>query len=196
MDKYVLCEQFVSIQGEGRQAGRKAFFIRMWGCNKTCSFCDSPKHTKQSFRYEKTVEELVADFIAAETSLVVITGGEPTLQKLNPLIEALQAEGAFVQIETNGFKLLNASAADFITLSPKDDALIADHSIREVKLPYPCSKKLIEFYCQHFPEVYITPINGATELDKDNVAAAVVEVLRGHGQLRLNTQLHKVWGVE
>lgn len=95
---YAITEVFETIQGEGIFSGRPALFIRLAGCNLRCFYCD----TEYGVNSAREIFELVALFKEAKAGLVVITGGEPFRQNIVPLVEALHAAGAVVQIETNG----------------------------------------------------------------------------------------------
>ncbi len=102
-------EHFHSIQSEGYHAGRSAYFIRLYGCNLKCDFgngmlCDEPLHTKPDEITSYTTANL-ADL--AKGDFVVITGGEPSLNNINPLIKALQEKGIYVAVETNGYNYDN-----------------------------------------------------------------------------------------
>lgn len=104
-----------TVQGEGPSAGRRCAFLRLTGCNLTCSWCDTPYtwdwEGRNGTRYDKakeTNEMSVYDVHHALTSLgvrlFVISGGEPMMQQANlrPLLDRLMASGAEVEIETNG----------------------------------------------------------------------------------------------
>ncbi len=121
-------EIFVSIQGEGRYIGQPSIFVRMSGCNLRCKWGDTPCDTAYT-SWEATGEMLdIATVMARVSELhndhshvdhLVITGGEPMLQpKLPILVEAIQAAGFFVTIETNGTRYVELGA-EFISLSPK-----------------------------------------------------------------------------
>jgi len=73
-------EIFYSIQGEGQQAGMSAWFIRFSGCNLRCSFCDSAYAFEEG--KEMSIESIVDSVPANICNNVVITGGEPLLQKI------------------------------------------------------------------------------------------------------------------
>jgi organic radical activating enzyme len=98
-----------TVQGEGPSIGRRAAFIRMSGCNLTCSWCDTP-YTWDTTRYDlgresswRTVDDLVAWALEGSEPLVVLTGGEPLLQSASgELAERLCAAGRSVEFETNG----------------------------------------------------------------------------------------------
>lgn len=127
---FKVCEVFFSIQGEGRYAGCPAVFIRLWGCNLNCSFCDEPLHKdKTKIIFEGTTEELVEFALselpkqAKQTPLIVITGGEPSLYNVNALVSPLRKgfnENVKVCVETNGYNLSNMYKVDLITFSPKN----------------------------------------------------------------------------
>lgn len=121
-----IIEIFESIQGEGRYLGVPAIFIRTAGCNLACPFCD----TKHSWDGTETGFAMSAIDIVNlirknnyHAPLVVITGGEPCLQKdLIEVIANLKRElGVIIAIETNG-TLPTPPNADWITCSPKPDA--------------------------------------------------------------------------
>jgi 7-carboxy-7-deazaguanine synthase len=115
-----------TIQGEGRNAGQLASFLRLSGCNLSCSWCDSAytwdwsryRHAEESTSY--TVDD-VADALDALPGRIVITGGEPLLQHvgLADLIHLLP--GRKFDVETNGTRPLGMTTRlwDTITCSPK-----------------------------------------------------------------------------
>ena len=73
--KYRLRSIFSSLQGEGRNTGRPATFIRFAGCNLNCPWCDTRKHTKEML----ALHEIVAKVKRLDNRMVVVTGGEPTI---------------------------------------------------------------------------------------------------------------------
>ena len=89
-------EIFHSIQGEGPFSGHPATFFRLGGCNLQCTWCDTD-YTNDLM--QMTVEDLVKQ---GQSYLIVITGGEPFVQNIAPLVRALLRNGHRVQIETNG----------------------------------------------------------------------------------------------
>jgi len=83
-----LAEIFYSVQGEGTWTGTPAVFVRLAGCNLSCSFCD----TDYSLKFIASVDEVVARVRAegGDCPMVILTGGEPLAQAGTPaLIEAL-----------------------------------------------------------------------------------------------------------
>lgn len=100
-------EIFYTLQGEGPFTGRPCTFIRLAGCNLRCHFCDtqfdSGWDNAQSIPHILKAMDFEGAFTASKHELVVITGGEPLIQNLLPLIQALLTSGTkVVQIETAG----------------------------------------------------------------------------------------------
>jgi 7-carboxy-7-deazaguanine synthase len=94
----------VSLQGEGPYAGARSLFLRLAGCNLRCPFCDTKYAWSTEGAERLGVEEVVAIVEEERPALVVVTGGEPLLQRrpLGLLVSALTRLGHRVQVETNG----------------------------------------------------------------------------------------------
>ncbi|WP_462203264.1 7-carboxy-7-deazaguanine synthase QueE [Frankia sp. CcWB3] len=119
-----------TFQGEGVTAGQRAVFLRLSGCNLTCSFCDEP-HTWDWRRFDRSehseairARALVDWLLAQPAERVVVTGGESLLQqrRLVPLVAELHRAGRRVEIETNGTVVPAddlVAAIDRFTISPK-----------------------------------------------------------------------------
>lgn len=96
-----VAEVFKSIQGEGIYQGVKQVFVRFFGCNLKCGFCD----TKLDCYREKTALELIDEIESfGSCHSLSITGGEPLLQAdfLKGLLKDLKKRGQKVYLETNG----------------------------------------------------------------------------------------------
>lgn len=121
--KYPIVEIFDSIQGEGCHLGKTATFVRFAGCNLSCPWCDTEWNKAKEML---TLEELISR-INFDMSMVVFTGGEPTLQKLEPIFEAIQKmhPGHLMAMETNGTYDTSALQSKFtnlwVTCSPKPE---------------------------------------------------------------------------
>jgi 7-carboxy-7-deazaguanine synthase len=127
---YQVNELFTSPQGEGFWTGRLSTFIRLQGCTVGCPWCDSgpladlqkgrqtngmTRNTWGKGGVRMTLSEIVGQ---VNTYHVVITGGEPTLYNLDPLLERLIHN--YTQIETSGQNNLKGSyEPDWLTWSPK-----------------------------------------------------------------------------
>ena len=97
-----LDEVFASIQGESTDAGLPCVFVRLFGCNVGCSFCDQPQDPKNRTRI--SIGNLVNKILKYHIDYICITGGEPMLQwnALYPVILELISFGKRVSIETSG----------------------------------------------------------------------------------------------
>lgn len=114
-----ISETFASIQGEGTLAGVPSFFIRTSGCNLRCAWCDTPYTSWRPEGRRRTVGELVAEASAAGLRHVVVTGGEPLLQReIGALTAGLVAAGLHVTVETAG-TLAPEFRCSLLSASPK-----------------------------------------------------------------------------
>lgn len=96
-----LDEVFLSIQGESSDAGKPCVFVRLYGCNLKCSFCDQPQDNKPKKKI--SVEKLISKIRDFHVPNVCITGGEPLLQsEIYSVIYELVNLNYTVSIETNG----------------------------------------------------------------------------------------------
>ncbi len=97
-----ICEIFHSIQGETTYSGLPCVFVRTSGCNLRCSYCD----TKYAYEggIETSVDEILVQVRSYRCSLVMITGGEPLVQRdaVNSLIDSLLRDEYKILLETNG----------------------------------------------------------------------------------------------
>lgn len=128
MKKYGVKEVFGTLQGEGAQAGSPAVFFRFAGCNlgyAVCPWCDTD-WAKADFTLDrdeavrKVNEVAVATFgRTGKGLLVVVTGGEPSLQFDSALADGLRAEGYRIAMESNGSRAIDRTLVDWLTVSPK-----------------------------------------------------------------------------
>lgn len=103
-------EIFASIQGEGANAGTPSTFVRLALCNLRCAWCDTAytwdweRFDRAAQTLESTVDAVLERVAALPPRNIVITGGEPLLQRhaLAPLAAALRARGYRIEVETNG----------------------------------------------------------------------------------------------
>ena len=117
-------ELFLSWQGEGIHMGRRAFFIRTYGCPVQCDFCDSagtwhPDH-RPAFVKRFSTEQLVQQVVLSGASICIVTGGEPAIHPLREFAQGLAFKGIAFHIETSGAVARRESyVPEWTTLSPK-----------------------------------------------------------------------------
>lgn len=115
-----------TIQGEGAEAGRPCYFVRLGGCDYRCSWCDT-MYAVDPIQVRAAAEHLdvrqiagrVAD-LAGRAEWVVISGGNPALHELGGLVDELHAQGLKVAVETQGSVWRDwLGRVDRLTVSPK-----------------------------------------------------------------------------
>ena len=207
---YSVKEIFLTLQGEGGQAGRAAVFCRFAGCNlwsgreadradAVCRFCDTEFVGTDGAGGGKfaSPEALAAAVAAAwrgpaQGKLAVLTGGEPLLQLDPPLVEALHAEGFSIALEING-TLPAPSGLDWICVSPKAGAPLALVSGQELKLVYPqAGLDPADFERLAFERFSLQPMDGP---DREAATRAAIAYCLEHPRWRLSLQTHKYLGI-
>lgn len=118
---YYISEVFYSLQGEGLLQGIPVIFIRLAGCNLMCGFCD----TKYAWGKgkKKDLREIIKEIEKYPANWVCITGGEPFLQELSPLLDSLKKRKYNVSVETNG-TIWQDIKPDWLTVSPKREGCL------------------------------------------------------------------------
>lgn len=190
-------EIFYSLQGEGLQAGTPAVFVRLSGCNLRCPFCD----TQHASGREMDEAEVVAEVRRHAAGLVVLTGGEPSLQLGASLVDALHAAGRTVAVETNGTRPL-PEGVDWVTLSPKDPWLGPEAApvlteADELKLVFDGSFEPLAYRHIHIRHGrLLQPCDtGDAARNADLVRRAVAYCL-AHPEWRLSLQIHKLLNIK
>ena len=89
-ENYPIMEHFFTIQGEGTYSGRAGYFIRIAGCDVGCVWCDVKESWDKDLHTSMTTNEIIEKVAESKTDFVVITGGEPAMYNLNPLVEPLK----------------------------------------------------------------------------------------------------------
>ncbi len=208
---YSVKEMFLTLQGEGVQAGSTAVFLRFAGCNlwtgferdrarAVCQFCDTDFVGTDGLNGGKftTASKLAAAALALwpatdqKNRLIVCTGGEPLLQLDTPLITALHAVGFRIAIESNG-TIAAPAGIDWICISPKSDAPLNQSSGDELKLVFPQALARPErFEGLAFRHFLLQPMDGPDQAHNTELA---IQYCLAHPQWRLSLQTHKMIGI-
>ena len=113
-------EIFYSLQGEGFLAGVPSVFIRLAGCPLRCRWCDTKYAWDAAAGEEHSTAEIVDKVTHWRFRHIVITGGEPMIQKdLPQLARELKAAGRHITIETAGIAYIPDMPCDLMSISPK-----------------------------------------------------------------------------
>lgn len=200
-------EIFYSLQGEGRNTGRAAVFIRFAGCNLRCSFCDTEF---DSYR-EMSAEEIVDAISVWPSRFVVLTGGEPTLQVDDAFVDLLHQHGYEVAMESNGTRPAPRNL-DWLTVSPKDwwkasGGWWTEHRsrINEVKIVFD-EDTPARLSSTHNPQLIIQnskpitlyslqPCDTGDAERNARILHLCIEYIKQHPQWRLSLQTHKLVGI-
>ncbi|RYD59615.1 MAG: 7-carboxy-7-deazaguanine synthase [Sphingomonadales bacterium] len=207
---YAVKEMFLTLQGEGVNAGARAVFVRFAGCNlwsgreqdrasAVCKFCDTDFVGTDGLGGGKFADaELLAQAVeghwgaGTERRFVVLTGGEPMLQVDGGLIDALHARGFRIAIESNG-TLPAHPRIDWVCISPKAGSHVVQRSGDELKLVWPqpgTDLEAIEGW--DFGHFLIQPMDDAHA--QANVDAALALAMQ-RPKWRLTLQTHKLLGL-
>jgi 7-carboxy-7-deazaguanine synthase len=207
---YAVKEAFLTLQGEGVQAGSRAVFVRFAGCNlwsgreqdrasAQCNFCDTEFVGTDGEGGGKFADaEALADHVAglwgrgAEERLAVVTGGEPMLQLDRALVDALHDRGFRVAVETNG-TLPAVAGLDWICVSPKAGTQVVQRSGDELKLVWPqAGIDPAELEGWDFGHFLVQPMDCA---DRQGAMKAAIALAMERPKWRLSLQAHKVVGL-
>lgn len=178
---------FYSLQGEGRNTGRAAVFVRFSGCNLRCSFCDTDFN-----HYEELSDEDILQRIAIYPSrFVVLTGGEPSLQVDSHLVDLLHAGGYEIAIETNGTHPI-AEGIDWITCSPKGNTVISH--CNELKCIFEETTTAPDDHNIEADYRYLQPCDVGDAKRNAAILKACFDYILAHPEWRLSLQTHKLVG--
>lgn len=201
--KYRVKELFWTVQGEGRNAGTPAIFVRFSGCNQwtgleadrekglaDCArWCDTQFHDGEWIEHRQLVSDIAAH--REQARLVVFTGGEPALQLTAELLRDVAALGLRCAVETNGTVPL-PQAPCWVTVSPKGGKHpLAIRGGDELKVIYP-QRGVQPADVEHlqFDHFYLQPRDNTPENTR-----ACMDYIRQHPQWNLSVQVHKYIGV-
>jgi len=207
---YAVKEMFLTLQGEGVNAGARAVFVRFAGCNlwsgreqdratAVCRFCDTDFVGTDGLGGGKFAD--AAALVAAveghwgagtERRLVVVTGGEPMLQVDHAFVDALHAAGFRIAIESNGTLPVHPGI-DWVCISPKAGSEVVQRSGDELKLVWPqAGIELDAVERWDFAHHLLQPLDDpAADANRE----ACVEMVLARPRWRLSLQTHKLLGL-
>ena len=208
---YAVKEIFYTLQGEGAQTGRAAVFCRFAGCNlwsgreadraeAICRFCDTDFADTNGpgggkFASAAELAAAVAEKWPAGARgkpFVVCTGGEPLLQLDAKLIEELHRRGFEIAVESNG-TIAAPEGIDWLCVSPKAGAKLAQKAGDELKLVYPQAGAEPDLFEElPFRHHFLQPMDGP---ERDANTRLALRYCMEHPAWRLSLQTHKVLGI-
>lgn len=189
-----VAESFYSIQGEGANTGKAAWFVRLAGCNVRCPWCDSPATWDARRHPLRTIDSIVSEIACSPAVNVVITGGEPLLHPLEPLCAELRERGYRIYLETSGTSPLRGDF-DWICVSPKKHC----PPLREVLAKADELKVVIgESTDTEWAESVRKSVGAGCVLmmqpewgRRQSASRLIVEYVKAHPEWRISLQTHK-----
>jgi 7-carboxy-7-deazaguanine synthase len=207
---YAVKEMFLTLQGEGVQAGRRAVFVRFAGCNlwsgreadrstAVCRFCDTDfvgTDGAGGGRFEDAdgLADAAVRFWGDGRALryIVLTGGEPMLQIDDALVAALHGRDFEIGVESNG-TIAAHPGIDWLCISPKAGSEVVQRSGNELKLVWPqLGSDIDDMEHWAFDHLLVQPMDCA---DGQAARDAAIALVMARPKWRLTTQAHKVLGL-
>ncbi len=195
-----IVEIFKSIQGEGHNFGKEVIFIRLGNCNLKCSWCDTEWNKYKEF----TIQEILNEISKYKCKNVIITGGEPTINNLTPLLIELKNKGYWIAIETNGTNNIDYTYIDYIATSPKfiyGSNIVKLKEANEVRIVVDTDNKM-DFitFCINIKnkikakKYFLSPVEIEGEFKNLELLGEIKQELekRGAGEWEISIQLHKL----
>ena len=210
-NKYKVNEIFLSIDGEGYRTGLPVVFIRLYGCNLNCSYCDTRYSCEQQEYKEMSLYDILAQVLSYGVPRVTLTGGEPLIHPgVKDLIVSLVANDIEVNIETNGavdldeFIEFKYNSKVIFTMDYKCKSSGMEEKMVLSNLVFLQPKDVIKFVVSNYNEmeemeyileaskckaqVYVSPVFGAIE------PSELVEYILDNklNNVKVQVQLHKI----
>lgn len=194
IEKLPVMEEFLSVQGEGANAGKVAYFIRLAGCDVGCSWCDVKESWDRELHPLKAIDQIVKGALDSGVKNVVITGGEPTMYPLESLTIELKKYGLNTWLETSGAHSISG-IWDWICLSPKKfkdplaESLMLAHELKVVVL----NKSDILWGETMVPKLSSNcRLLFQPEWDKrEKASELIIEYVKKHPEWQVSLQTHK-----
>ena len=210
-NKYKVNEIFLSIDGEGYRTGLPVVFIRLYGCNLNCSYCDTRYSCEQQEYKEMSLYDILAQVLSYGVPRVTLTGGEPLIHPgVKDLIVSLVANDIEVNIETNGavdldeFIEFKYNSKVVFTMDYKCKSSGMEDKMILSNLEFLQPKDVIKFVVSNYNEMakmefilesskckaqpYVSPVFGAIE-PKELVDYVLDNKLNN---VKVQVQLHKI----
>ena len=191
-------EHFFTIQGEGKYSGKAAYFIRIAGCDVGCVWCDVKESWDKEQHALLSISEIIENVVKSNANFVVLTGGEPAMYDLRPLVDQLKSLGIMVAIETSGCYPLKGEV-DWYCFSPKkfkapcDEAYIKANELKVI-VSHPSD---LDWATKHALKVstncqlYLQPEWSKSE----KLLPLIIEFVKSNQQWKISLQTHKFMNI-
>lgn len=193
-----LMEEFYTIQGEGYNTGKAAYFIRIGGCDVGCHWCDVKESWDANIHPLTSADTILEHVLESKTPAVVVTGGEPLIYNLDYLTSLLKQHHIETYIETSGAYPLSGTW-DWICLSPKKTMLPKEDNYTQAH-----ELKIIVFNKHDFiwAEEQAKKVSKKCHLylqpewsKRDALMPEIVEYIKENPQWMVSLQTHKYMNI-
>ena len=191
-------EHFFTIQGEGKYSGKAAYFIRIAGCDVGCVWCDIKESWDKEQHALLSISEIIENVVKSNANFVVLTGGEPAMYDLRPLVDQLKSLGIMVAIETSGCYPLKGEV-DWYCFSPKkfkapcDEAYIKANELKVI-VSHPSD---LDWATKHALKVstncqlYLQPEWSKSE----KLLPLIIDFVKSNQRWKISLQTHKFMNI-
>lgn len=193
-----IMESFYTIQGEGYNTGKAAYFIRLGGCDVGCVWCDVKESWDANAHPKVEIKKIVKDALKYSSRFAVITGGEPLMHNLTFLCDELHTHHFKIAIETSGAYPLTGKF-DWICVSPHkfkyplpsllkvaDELKVIVYNKSDFKWAEQNAKQ-VKVSCKLFLQPEYGKFN--------KVMPLIIDYVKQHPQWQISLQSHKVMNV-
>lgn len=193
-----LVESFYTIQGEGFNTGKAAYFIRLGGCDVGCKWCDSKEAWDPSKFPPVNIKTIISEAVKLPAKSIVITGGEPLKYPLDPLCDGIKSHGLEIFLETSGTEKMSGRF-DWVCLSPKKNKTPLKENYQyadelKVIIEHPddfdwaeANSKQVGKNCK----LYMQPEWSRSK----EVLPAIIEYVKAHPKWSISLQTHKFMNI-
>jgi organic radical activating enzyme len=191
-------ERFYTIQGEGRYAGRAAYFIRLAGCDVGCVWCDVKESWDAEIHPLLEIDAIIEEIKHTPTEFVVITGGEPAMYDLTTLVQKLHDNNWEVAIETSGCYPLKGEI-DWYCFSPKKFKVACEEAYQKAS-----ELKVVVFNKSDFEwaEKHASLVNSNCLLylqpewsKQEQLLPVIIDYVKSNPKWKVSLQTHKFMNI-
>jgi organic radical activating enzyme len=191
-------EHFFSIQGEGKYSGKAAYFVRVAGCDVGCVWCDVKESWDKEQHALLSLSEIIENVVNNNANFVVLTGGEPAMYDLHPLVDQLKSLGIMVAIETSGCYPLKGNV-DWYCFSPKkfkapcEEAYIKANELKVI-VSHPSDLDWAKSHAlkvSHECQLYLQPEWSKAE----KLLPLIIDFVKSNQTWKISLQTHKFMNI-
>lgn len=189
-----IMEEFYTLQGEGIQTGRAAYFVRLGGCDVACEWCDTKESWNSNLFPPKKVDDMILRVMVTKAQSVVVTGGEPLNWNLDYLCQKLKENNILTFLETSGSQPLSG-VWNWICVSPKKITSPLQHILDKANELKVIIQNSADFaWAEEIASKFKTDCYLLLQPEwsrQQQITPAIIDYIKKFPQWRLSLQVHK-----